>query len=69
LKKKLTLNELAISSFVTGTRSIENVGGASCDCTLPTGRICLVACPTFFCTDKCPSTNCSVEDCNTEVLC
>ena len=54
MKKRMTLKDLKVNSFVTidGIRAV----GGSCDCSLQTGRICDKAC-----SDACPSDNCTAN--------
>ena len=44
MQKKLKLNDLNLQSFVTDQKELTGGRHASCDCSLPTGRVCELLC-------------------------
>ncbi len=51
MKKMLDLKDIRVNSFVTGMETRRLRGGQSCECELPTGKICRNVCQTIrdFC--------------------
>ena len=50
MPNRMKLDDLKVDSFVTVSGNQIGAGYATCDCSLPTGRIC-----EFVCSDACPT--------------